>query len=155
VLTLLCTMPWRRRREWRWMVSFTLRPIYPRGRAPSRRLGRPQNWSGRCEEKSLAPTGNRTPTIQYVAIQANYIHYEIYLHNDNEHEILQHWISRTEALKCFTFDHTSTVLITPLADLRPMRMTSLWMSNELLRWENQHEARSVPDFSHLHASLST
>jgi hypothetical protein len=46
--------------SWRWVVSFTPRPLYPRG---ERRLGGPQNRSGRRgEEKILDPTGTRIPT---------------------------------------------------------------------------------------------
>jgi hypothetical protein len=53
--------------SWRWMVSLTLRPIYPRGKRPryplDRGLGGPQTWSGRCgEEKIVYLTGTRTPT---------------------------------------------------------------------------------------------
>jgi hypothetical protein len=50
---------------WRWMVSFTPRPLYPReknSRYPlDRRLGGPQNRSGRHGEvKILAFTGTRS-----------------------------------------------------------------------------------------------
>jgi hypothetical protein len=59
--------------RWRWVVSVTSWPIYPRGknhRYPlDRRLGGPQSRSGRCEEeKNLAPIGNQTPAVQPVAI---------------------------------------------------------------------------------------
>jgi hypothetical protein len=52
---------------WRWVVSFTLRPLYPRGKSPryalDRRLGGLQNLSGlHGEDKILAPTGTRTLT---------------------------------------------------------------------------------------------
>jgi hypothetical protein len=52
---------------WRWMVSFTPLPLYPRGKSPryplDRRLGWPQSQSGRRgEEKILGPSGTRTPT---------------------------------------------------------------------------------------------
>jgi hypothetical protein len=68
--------PWRRMGEWmyrsdlgtswRWVVSFTPLPRYPRGKSPrfplDGRLGGPQSRSGRCwEEKILDPTGTRTP----------------------------------------------------------------------------------------------
>jgi hypothetical protein len=48
--------------RWRLVVSFTPRPLYPRGKIPryplDRRLGGPQNRSGRRrEEKILDPTG--------------------------------------------------------------------------------------------------
>jgi hypothetical protein len=48
--------------RWRWVVSFTTLPRYPRGRGPryplDRRLGEPQSRSGRCgEEKNLALPG--------------------------------------------------------------------------------------------------
>jgi hypothetical protein len=49
--------------SWRWVVSFTSQPAYPREISPryplDRRLGGPQNWSGRHEEKNSAPTGTR------------------------------------------------------------------------------------------------
>jgi hypothetical protein len=53
--------------SWKWVVIFTSRPLYPRGKSPwfplDRRLGGPQNRSGRHgEKKILAPTGTRTPT---------------------------------------------------------------------------------------------
>jgi hypothetical protein len=49
--------------SWRKMVSFTPRPIYPRGKSPGYPLGEPQNRSGpRGEQKILDPTGTRTPT---------------------------------------------------------------------------------------------
>jgi hypothetical protein len=53
--------------SWRWVVSFTPRPLYPRGKSPwyplNSRLGGAQNWSGRRgEEKVLDPTVTRTAT---------------------------------------------------------------------------------------------
>jgi hypothetical protein len=53
--------------SWRWVVSFTPPPLYPRGKCPryllDRRLGVPNNRSGRHgEEKILDSTGTRTPT---------------------------------------------------------------------------------------------
>jgi hypothetical protein len=53
--------------SWRWVVSFTPRPLYPRGRSPlyplDRRLGGPQSRSGRHGEvKILESTGTRTST---------------------------------------------------------------------------------------------
>jgi hypothetical protein len=53
--------------SWRWMVSFTLRPLYPWEENPryllDRRLGGPQSRSRRCgEEKILDPTGILTLT---------------------------------------------------------------------------------------------
>jgi hypothetical protein len=54
-------------------VSFTPWQLYPLGKSPryplERRLGGPQNRSGRRgEEKILAPTGTRNPTpVQPVA----------------------------------------------------------------------------------------
>jgi hypothetical protein len=46
--------------KWRWVVSFTPRPLYPQGKNPwyplDRRLGGPQNRSGRGgEEKTSQP----------------------------------------------------------------------------------------------------
>jgi hypothetical protein len=47
--------------SWRWVVSFTSRPLYPRYPL-NKRLGGPQSWSGRHGEvRILAPTGTRTP----------------------------------------------------------------------------------------------
>jgi hypothetical protein len=45
---------------WKWVVSFTLRPLYPQGKIPhyplNRRLGGPQSRSGHCwEERYLLP----------------------------------------------------------------------------------------------------
>jgi hypothetical protein len=68
--------PWRRMGEWKysfpilglgtrwkWVISFTPLPLYPRGNNPQypldRRLGGPRN-----REKSFAPAGNRTPDVQ-------------------------------------------------------------------------------------------
>jgi hypothetical protein len=53
------------------VVSFTPRPLYPRGKSPrcplGRRLGGPHNRSERCgDEKILDPTGTRTPTCLVV-----------------------------------------------------------------------------------------
>jgi hypothetical protein len=68
-------MPWRHIREWRysstildignrwrWVVSFTPRPRYPRGKSPrylmDRRVNGAQSRFGRCgEEKNLAMSG--------------------------------------------------------------------------------------------------
>jgi hypothetical protein len=52
--------------SWRWVVSFTPLPLYPRGESPryplDRRLRGLQSRSGRRgEEKVLDPTGTRTP----------------------------------------------------------------------------------------------
>jgi hypothetical protein len=45
--------------RWRWVVSFTPRPLYPQGNSPcyllDRRLSGPQNRSGRGEEKNSQP----------------------------------------------------------------------------------------------------
>jgi hypothetical protein len=52
--------------------SFTLRPLYHRGKRPQyqlNRLGGPQSRSGHCmEEKNLFPTRNGTPAVQPVAV---------------------------------------------------------------------------------------
>jgi hypothetical protein len=62
--------------SWRWMLSFTPGPPYPRGKSPwypsDRRLGRPQRRSGRRgEEKNLDPTRIRTPDSWVVQLVAN------------------------------------------------------------------------------------
>jgi hypothetical protein len=79
LLNYLSTMPWRRMGEWkysatildlstgwRWVVSFTYRPLYPRGKNPrcplDRRLGGPQSRSGLWgEEKNLLPLSEIGP----------------------------------------------------------------------------------------------
>jgi hypothetical protein len=59
--------------RWRWVVSFTPRLLYPRGKIPGypldRRLGGPQCRSGRGgEEKNSQPLpGLEPPIIQPVA----------------------------------------------------------------------------------------
>jgi hypothetical protein len=77
-------MPWRYVVEWRYsftildlgtrlrlMVSFTPRQLYSRRNCPlypmDMRLDGPQDWSGRWEEKNLAPVGMRTPVVQPIA----------------------------------------------------------------------------------------
>jgi hypothetical protein len=57
--------------KWRGVVSFTPRPLYPRGKNPlhplHRRLSGPQSRTGRCgEEKNLTPTENQTLAVQAV-----------------------------------------------------------------------------------------
>jgi hypothetical protein len=70
--------------SWRWVVSLMPRPLYPRRTSPryplDRRLGGPQNRSGRCgEENILESTKTRTPTSRYTdraipALQCNILH---------------------------------------------------------------------------------
>jgi hypothetical protein len=53
--------------SWRWVVSFTARPLCPRGKSPQypldRRFGEPQSRPGRHGEvKILTPAGTRPPT---------------------------------------------------------------------------------------------
>jgi hypothetical protein len=57
--------------SWRWVVSFTSLPLYPRGKKPryplDGRQGGPQSQSGRYGEvKILGPTGTRTWTPSVV-----------------------------------------------------------------------------------------
>jgi hypothetical protein len=51
--------------RWRWMVSFTPRPLYPQEKSPlyplDRRLGGPQNRSGHGEGKIPSPARTRIP----------------------------------------------------------------------------------------------
>jgi hypothetical protein len=53
--------------RWRWVVSFTPRPLYPQGKSPwyplDKRLGGAQNRSGHGgeEKNSQPPAGTRTP----------------------------------------------------------------------------------------------
>jgi hypothetical protein len=58
--------------RWKWVVSFTPRPLYLRWRSPrnafDRRLGGLQKRSGRCGiEENIVSAGNRTPAAQPVA----------------------------------------------------------------------------------------
>jgi hypothetical protein len=61
--------------RWRWVVSFTPRPLYPQRKSPpyplDRRLGGPQSRSGRGDEKNSQPppreSNPRTPIVQPVA----------------------------------------------------------------------------------------
>jgi hypothetical protein len=58
--------------RWRWLVSFTPWPLYPRGKSSryrlDRRLGGPQSRSECCgEEKNLVPARIRTAAVQFVA----------------------------------------------------------------------------------------
>jgi hypothetical protein len=79
------TMEWSHMREWRYsstildlcnrlrrVVSFTPRPLYSRRKRSQysldRKLGGPQNLSGRCEEgKQFAPVGNWVPAVEPLA----------------------------------------------------------------------------------------
>jgi hypothetical protein len=79
VLNYLSSTPWRRMGEWvyrskfffyfytswRWVVSFTPQPLYPRGRSPRYpldKLGGPQSRSGRRgDEDILDPIGHLKP----------------------------------------------------------------------------------------------
>jgi hypothetical protein len=59
---------------WRWVFSFTPRPLYPRGKSPryplDRGLGEPQKSSGRYgEEQILDSTGTRTQTPRSSSLQ--------------------------------------------------------------------------------------
>jgi hypothetical protein len=52
--------------RWRWAVSFTSPPLYPRGKDPGypldRRMGGPQNRSGSCRvQKNLLPYRESNP----------------------------------------------------------------------------------------------
>jgi hypothetical protein len=63
--------------RWRWVVSFTPRPLYSRGKSPrysfNRKLGGPRSQSGRYGERIFfAPAGNRTPAFQPVARRYTY-----------------------------------------------------------------------------------
>jgi hypothetical protein len=75
---------------WRWVVSFTLRPLYPQGKRPwhplDGGLGGPQSRSGRGgEEKTSQPLpGLELPTIQPVA-QCSYYIMSRYRHICNKH----------------------------------------------------------------------
>jgi hypothetical protein len=82
-------MPWRRvgkwryssiildlDTRWRWVPSFTPRPLLPQGNRLwyqlDRRLGEPPSRPGSCgEEKNIFPDGNRTWAVQPVAIMTD------------------------------------------------------------------------------------
>jgi hypothetical protein len=57
--------------RWRWVVSFTPRPLYSHGKSPwyllDRKLGGPQSRSGRGQKKNLQPLPGLEPpsSIQY------------------------------------------------------------------------------------------
>jgi hypothetical protein len=60
--------------RWRWVVSFTSRPLHPQGKSPKyplhRRLGGPQSWSERDgEEKNSQPLPKLEPPIIQSVIQ--------------------------------------------------------------------------------------
>jgi hypothetical protein len=57
--------------SWQWVVTFMLLPLYPRRKSPrylfDKRLGGPQNRSGRCrEDKILDPT--ETGTLSHPSV---------------------------------------------------------------------------------------
>jgi hypothetical protein len=65
--------------RWRWVVSFTHRPLYPRYPLDMRLVG-PQSRSGRsCEKKKksnpclCSSAGNRTPVAQPLAVSKGFI----------------------------------------------------------------------------------
>jgi hypothetical protein len=63
--------------SWRWVVSFTSRPLYPLEKGPwyplDKRLGGPQGQSGWFgEEKILDPTRTRTPTSVVQPVVSRY-----------------------------------------------------------------------------------
>jgi hypothetical protein len=51
--------------EWRYVVRFMPRPLYPHINSSryslDRRLGEPQNWSGRCGEKRHVSSRKQKP----------------------------------------------------------------------------------------------
>jgi hypothetical protein len=63
--------------SWRWVVSFTARPIYSWGKSPryplNRRMSNPQRRCGRCEElKILDPTRDSNPDPSVVQLIASH-----------------------------------------------------------------------------------
>jgi hypothetical protein len=82
--------------SWRWVVSFTPRPLYPRGKSPryplDRRLGGPQGRSRRLEKRifltlpglELRPHGRPARSqslyqLHYPGCRGNYVSVEILL----------------------------------------------------------------------------
>jgi hypothetical protein len=99
--------------RWRWVVSVTPLPLYPQEKINQLDswLGGPQSWSGSCEEKNLAPAGNRTRAVhpQSVAISTpemwfNSAKYRVYhlKHNPINGHIL--WYVN-EIISCFSNVH--------------------------------------------------
>jgi hypothetical protein len=65
--------------KWRWMVSFTTRPLYPQGKSPcyplDMRLGEPQSWSGRSGEEE------KTPSLAEIQLVSKSLHWLSYPRN--------------------------------------------------------------------------
>jgi hypothetical protein len=67
--------------EWRWVVSFTPRSLYPQRKSPwyplDKRLGGPQSRSGRGGKRSKTPasTVNQTSVVQPVAYSLYWLSY--------------------------------------------------------------------------------
>jgi hypothetical protein len=68
--------------RWRWVISFTPRPLYPQGRSPwyplDRMLGGPQSRSGRGgEEKNSQPLPGIEPPIIHSVVSAIPLSYKV------------------------------------------------------------------------------
>jgi hypothetical protein len=95
----LCLTNWARRHEgvcwsgcidphfldlgtsWRWVVSFTSRPLYPQRKSPvtplDRRLGWPKSWSGHCGENSLPYRDSNSDPSVVQSVVSRYTNYAI------------------------------------------------------------------------------
>jgi hypothetical protein len=99
--------------NWRWMVSFTALPLYPRSKNPryilGERLGRPQNRSGRCGgEKILDPIGTLTQTPRSsISVASRYTDWAIPAHTLEYQYLLFKWQSNS-SLKIIKKFHPST-----------------------------------------------
>jgi hypothetical protein len=87
--------------RWRWMVGFTLRPLYTQGKSLwyplDRRLGGPQSCSGHgSEEKNSHPrreSNPRTPIVQSVAQRQRNFTFITY---NKEHSQLRYSVHYTD-----------------------------------------------------------
>jgi hypothetical protein len=50
--------------RWRWVVNFTSRFLYPRGKGPVTHWAPEQIWTLWQRDEISAPAGNRTPVVQ-------------------------------------------------------------------------------------------
>jgi hypothetical protein len=117
--------------RWKWVVSFTPRPLHPWGKSPNypleRRLGVPQSRSGRCGVKknhfSLPGTELRWSSLSlyrlgYKNLKFNNVHYLIYkilplVSEPDESSLHPHSISLTYivTLSCHLFLGLPCVLV--------------------------------------------
>jgi hypothetical protein len=136
--------------KWRWVVSFTPRPLYSLGKSPryplDKRLGGPQNLCECCgEEKNCAPAGIRTPAVQPVASPTELSRLRVIL-------LIQHFNANTDSsLKyvrisivlfhcCFNKVY---LIYMPFEKMTPILVISRWVSLHL------HMYTGVEQYCHL------